>query len=153
MTAFLKTLAPPPEAPDIFARPRCFAPLRVLRQRFFRCALPRMRRSRTAAQSPAIQSTIAAAKEQHAENMQKLTDAKAKLEERIQSKKEEVEADIAEWKSNREIHKLEKRADGAEDYAIAAIEFAAASVREADLATLEAIVARLDAEDAKTSAP
>ena len=55
----------------------------------------------------AVQATIATAKQQHAANMQKVADAKAKLEERIQAKKEEVEADIAEWKTNREINKLE----------------------------------------------
>lgn len=97
----------------------------------------------------AVQSSIAAAKEQHTANMQKVSDAKAKLEERVQAKKEEVESDIAEWKTNREINKLEKRADNAEEYAAAAIDFAAACVQEADLATLEAIVARMDAEGAK----
>ena len=94
----------------------------------------------------AIQSSISAAKEQHAANMQKVADAKTKLEERIQAKKDEVESEIAEWKKNRETSKLEKRADNAEVYAAAAIEFAAASVQEADLATLEAVIARMDAE-------
>jgi hypothetical protein len=35
------------------------------------------------------------------------------------AKKEEVESPIDEWKTNREIHKLEKRADKAEAYAVA----------------------------------
>ena len=96
----------------------------------------------------AVRSSIDAAKTQHEQNMQSIAGAKAKLEERMQTKKEEVESEIAEWKTNREIHKLEKRADKAEDYAVAAIEFAAACVVEADLATLEAIAARIDADDA-----
>jgi hypothetical protein len=75
-----------------------------------------------------------------------------KLEERAKEKKEEVDSEIAEWKTNREIHKLEKRADKAEDNAVAAIEFSASSVAEAELATLEAIEARLDAEAAKETA-
>ena len=101
--------------------------------------------------SDAVKSSIVTAKEQHAANMQKVSEAKAKLEEGVQAKKEEVESEITEWKTNHEIHKLEKRADNAEDYAAAAIEFAASCVQEADLATLEAIVARLDAEEAKVA--
>ncbi|TWT81261.1 CobW/HypB/UreG, nucleotide-binding domain [Planctomycetes bacterium CA13] len=54
-----------------------------------------------------------------------------------------------QWKANREIGKLEKRADHPENYAVGAIEFAAGCVEEADLATLEAIETRLEAEDAK----
>ena len=97
----------------------------------------------------AIQAKIDGAKAQHEQNMQKLSDAKAKLEERVQEKKSEVEGQIQEWKTNREISKLESRADKAEIYAVAAIEFAAAATAEADLATLEAIVARMEAEEAK----
>ena len=97
----------------------------------------------------AIQTKIDGAKAQHEQNMQKLSDAKAKLEERVQEKKSEVEGQIQEWKTNREISKLERRADNAEGYAIAAIEFAAAATAEADLTTLEAIAARMEAEEAK----
>ena len=97
----------------------------------------------------AIQAKIDGAKAQHEQNMQKLSDAKARLEERAQEKKSEVEAQIQEWKTNREISKLESRADRAEIYAVAAIDFAAAATAEADLATLEAIVARMEAEEAK----
>ena len=97
----------------------------------------------------AIQAKIDGAKAQHEQNMQKLSDSKAKLEERVQEKKSEVESQIQEWKTNREISKLESRADKAEIYAVAAIEFAAAATAEADLATLEAIVARMEAEEAK----
>ena len=97
----------------------------------------------------AVRSSIDSAKAQHAQNMQKVADAKAKLEERMNAKKEEVETQVEEWKTNHEISKLEKRADNAEGYAVAAIDFAASCVAEADLATLEAIVARMDAEEAK----
>ena len=62
-----------------------------------------------------------------------------------------AEAQIQEGKTDREIKKLEHRADKAADYTVAAIEFAAATVVEADLATLEAIEARLQAEEARAS--
>ncbi len=96
----------------------------------------------------AIRSRIDTAKAQHQANVQKVADTKAKLDEGLQAKKDEVESDIAVWKTNRELHKLERRADNAEDYAVAAIEFAAACIIEADLAALEAIEARLDADAA-----
>ena len=99
--------------------------------------------------SDAIHAGIAAAKEQHATNIQKIAEAQTTLQERIRSKQQEVESEITQWKVNREIKKLEKRADKAEEYAAAAIEFAAACAQEANLATLEAIAARIDAEAAK----
>ena len=52
----------------------------------------------------------------------------------------------------REIHKLEKRADNAEDYAATAIVIAAAAVDEAEIAILEAVGARMLAEDAAAEA-
>ncbi len=101
--------------------------------------------------SAALQSSIESVKTQHAKNMQNVADAKAKLEQRVKTKTEEVEASIEQWKKDREISKLDNRAVLAEEYAIAAIEIAASSVAEADLATLEAIAARMDAEEAKSS--
>ena len=100
-----------------------------------------------------IRLKIDEAKATHEQNVQKVNDAKMKLEERLQAKKEEVGADVEAWKTNREIDKLEKRAVNAEGYAEIAIDLAAASVVEADLATLEAVVARLEANDAKSEAP
>ena len=52
----------------------------------------------------------------------------------------------------RNISKLEKRADRAESYASAAISAAIDWIAEADLATLEAIEARLLTEEAKEGA-
>jgi len=100
----------------------------------------------------AINSKIDAAKAKHEEHKQKFVSAKSKLEERFQAKQNEVAAEIQEWKTNRDIKKLDHRAERAEGYAVAAIEFAAAAVVEADLATLEAIEARLQAEDVKAPA-
>ena len=100
----------------------------------------------------AIRTTIDAATEQHEKNMETLADGKAKLDQRLKAKKEEVASEIEEWRANREINKLEGRAENAEAYAFAAIDFAAVATAEADLATLEAIVARMEAEEAKQSA-
>jgi uncharacterized protein (DUF342 family) len=77
----------------------------------------------------------------------KVEEAKAKAKNWAEGKKAEVEADIDEWKKNREIHKLEKRAENAEEYAEAAILIAAAAVDEADYAILDAVASRLIADE------
>lgn len=79
---------------------------------------------------------------------QKVAAAKAQAENWFEQKKGETEAKIEEWRVNREVHKLEKRADDAESYAVTAIVIAAAAVDEADLAILEAVAARLIADEA-----
>lgn len=96
----------------------------------------------------------------------KLTEAKAKLEtkkeeviaakntlaQRLESKKAEMEAEVAQWKEQKEREKLLNHADKAEDYAIAAILFAAAATEEAEVAVLEAIEARMIAESITVTA-
>ena len=100
----------------------------------------------------AIHSKLKAAQAVHEGNKQKVTEAKTKIADYVEAKKKEVESEVQQWKTNREIKKLDHRADKAESYAVAAIDYAAAAVAEADLATLEAIVARVEAEEAKDSA-
>lgn len=78
---------------------------------------------------------------------QQAEEAKAKIKSRIEEKKTETDAKIEEWKAKRDLHKLEKRADRAEDYAAACIMIASDYAWEAELATLEAIDARLLAEE------
>jgi tellurite resistance protein len=73
----------------------------------------------------------------------KVEDAKAKATNWVEGKKAETDSKIEEWKINREIHKLENRADNAEDYAAAAIYIAASAVEEAELSILDAVEARL----------
>lgn len=51
--------------------------------------------------------------------------AMARVEEQIAEKKSDIEAQIDEWKRNRETAKLEKRAEKAESYAEDSIVFAA----------------------------
>ena len=70
------------------------------------------------------------------------------LEELAEDKKTETEAAVAEWKSNRDHKKLEKRAERAEKYADACVEMALSSVVEAEVAILEAVAARQDVDNA-----
>lgn len=92
-----------------------------------------------------VESAMAAQK-------QKAAETKAKMDGAIEEKTAETKAKIDEWKMNREIHKLEKRADRSEDYAVWAMEVAANAVEEADIAVLDAIADRLDAEVAAAEA-
>jgi hypothetical protein len=72
--------------------------------------------------------------------------AKETLAQRLEAKKSEMETEITEWKDQKEQAKLLKRADKAEEYALAALLFAAAAAEEAEIAVLEAIEARMVAE-------
>lgn len=74
--------------------------------------------------------------------------AKERLEQRIEDKKAETSATIAEWKANRELGKLERRAERKERYAADAIVMAAYAADDAEYAMLEAIEARLLADEA-----
>ncbi|MDJ0941801.1 MAG: hypothetical protein QNJ00_18700 [Woeseiaceae bacterium] len=79
----------------------------------------------------------------------KIAEARENAEAWLDSKKQDSEDAIAQWKHDREVEKLEKRAEKAEDNAAASIVIAVAAIDEAQLAVLEAIGARLLAEDAK----
>lgn len=72
--------------------------------------------------------------------------ARTRMKTQVENKKEETEDRIAEWKHNREVAKLERRAEDLEAYASWAILVAADAIDEADVATLQAIAARLDAD-------
>ncbi len=80
---------------------------------------------------------------------QKLSDARQHANDWVEAKKTETEDKIEAWKKDREIHKLEKRADRAEDNAFSSIIIAACAADDAEWAILEAIGARLIAEDVK----
>lgn len=62
-----------------------------------------------------------------------------------------VRESIAEWKRNREIDKLERRAEDAEANAAWSVLVAIGAIEEAELAALQAIAARLDVEQTATS--
>lgn len=95
----------------------------------------------------AIEAKLGEAKAKVEAQKKEADEALAKVKSRIEEKKSETHEKIEEWKTNRELHKLEKRADRAEEYAAACIIVAADSVTEADLATLEAFDARMLAEE------
>ena len=59
---------------------------------------------------------------------------------------------IAEWKAQRQVRKLNDRADDAESYAVAAMQIAVAAVDEAETAAIEAVVARIDADAVQSPA-
>jgi vacuolar-type H+-ATPase subunit I/STV1 len=57
---------------------------------------------------------------------------------------------VAGWRQRRELHKLQSRANRAEDYAMRAVVIAAIDFEEAEQAVLDALTARFDAELAAT---
>ena len=67
----------------------------------------------------------------------------------LDEKVTETESRIKEWKANRELEKLEKRADNAEEYAAHSIVVALEAVDEAEVAMLEALAARIESDQAQ----
>jgi regulator of replication initiation timing len=76
------------------------------------------------------------------------------LQDKITNWKNEKKAHtidaIAAWQEQREIEKLQKRADRAEDYALDMVTIAANDFEEAEQAIFEAIAARREAEQSLT---
>src|SRR5437868_14741843 len=67
--------------------------------------------------------------------------AVASMNARAQEKLDETNEKMSQWKAQRDVRKLNVRADRAEGYAADAIDFAAAAIDEADAAVLDALVA------------
>jgi hypothetical protein len=88
------------------------------------------------------------AKEQQA----KIDASEAKVKAWADEKKTITADKIAEWKAERQVRKLNDRADGAESYAVATMQVAAAAVDEAERAAIEAVVARIDADAVQSPA-
>ena len=88
------------------------------------------------------------AKEQQA----KIEESETKVKAWAQQKKAITADKIAEWKAQRQVKKLNDRADDAESYAVATMQVASAAIDEAERAAIEAVVARIDA-DAVQSTP
>ncbi len=83
------------------------------------------------------------------ENRRQETEAAHKrAEAHRQAKMAETKAKVDEWKTNRDVQKLENRALDAEDYANATYVIASDAIDEATAAALDAIDARLAAEEA-----
>ena len=67
-------------------------------------------------------------------------------------KKQHTTEAIASWKQRRELDKLRKRAERAEDYAVDMVTVAAADFEEAEAAVYDAIAARVEAEETAAGA-
>ena len=70
-----------------------------------------------------------------------------RLQDLLEEKKAQTEANIGEWVRDREVEKMEARAQLTEDYAAEQVWLATVAVEEAELATLEALAARIEADD------
>ena len=79
----------------------------------------------------------------------KVAAAQADLKQWVEDKKAVSAEKVAEWKTKREITKLQNRAEWAERSAAAAIIVAIAAVDDAEQASLEAWLARHDADSAQ----
>lgn len=95
-----------------------------------------------------IQAQLDKARTNFEEHKHKAEETKQRLEASIEEKKSETEAKIEEWRRNRQIDKLERRAQRAEEYAAESAYLAWWSVEEAEYAMLEAIAARIEADEA-----
>jgi exonuclease VII large subunit len=76
---------------------------------------------------------------------QALANLKAKAQQKVAETKEEV----SRWKEQRDVRKLNSRADRAEAYAADAIDVAITAIDEAEGAAIEAVAARLDVDAAQ----
>jgi hypothetical protein len=94
-----------------------------------------------------------AALENKAKDQQaKIEASKAKVKAWADGKKAITADKIAEWKAQREVRKLNDRADDAESYAVAAMQIAVAAIDEAETAAIEAVLARIDADAVQSPA-
>ena len=93
-----------------------------------------------------IQSKLDQAKANLSNKKRELEGYRAKLQIQFEEKESELNSNVEEWKSWREISQMEIQADNAENYAAKATYLAIATMEEAEKAILEAIAARLDAE-------
>ena len=101
----------------------------------------------------ASEKTKVEAKAQHAALENKAKEQKArtaaaevKAKAWVEEKKTMTHDRIAQWKEQRDVKRMESRADLSEHYAVTAMEIAVAAVDEAERAAVEAVVARIDAD-------
>ncbi len=93
-----------------------------------------------------IQSKLEQAKANLSNKKRGFEGYRAKLQIQFEEKESELNSNVEEWKSWREISQMEIHADNAENYAAKATYLAITTMEEAEKAILEAIAARLDAE-------
>ena len=96
----------------------------------------------------AISSKLEAATETVNEKKQDAKATKDKIEEFLEEKKTETTTAVNDWKVERNLKKLEKRAERAAKHAESCIELTLYYSQEAEVAIFEALAARMDLEDA-----
>lgn len=99
-----------------------------------------------------IQEKLDIAKAKLNAKKQEFDGYRLKFKTQLEEKESEVKSDVEQWKADREIQKLDYRADRAEDYAATVLAVAIASMQEAEAAILEAILSRGDVEFAELKA-
>jgi chromosome segregation ATPase len=97
----------------------------------------------------AVQAKLDQAKANLDQQKSKAEDRQQRIKSYLDEKVTETQHDINDWKTKREIKKLERRAERREGYAADTVIIAMAAIDEANLAVLEALDARFDAEDAQ----
>jgi predicted nucleic acid-binding Zn-ribbon protein len=96
-----------------------------------------------------VQNHLDRAHERVEQGRAKVAAAQADMKNWAEERKAITREKIAEWKEQRDLRKLQNRADKAERYAAAAIDVAVAAMDEAEQASLEAWLAREDADAAQ----
>ena len=107
----------------------------------------------TAKTAQAVMARLDEAKHRIQLRMRELKQERARLRSRMKQELTEAKAVIDQWKASRNAEQLGRRADRAEQYALAAILDATEAVDEAEVAALEALDARLMADEARSSPP
>ena len=80
------------------------------------------------------------------ERRRRLEQLHARLKAGADRKFTETRPAVSEWKTNREVRRLNARADHAEAFAADAIDFAIAAIDEVADAMVDAVLARMDAD-------
>jgi len=96
----------------------------------------------------AVDGKLAAAQKNVDEKKQDVKATKDKIEKFFEEKKTETTTAVSDWKAERNLKKLEKRAERAAKHAESCIELTLYYSQEAEVAIFEALAARMDLEDA-----
>jgi len=95
-----------------------------------------------------VRSHLDGVKKRIEQDRTRVTGAQADIKKWVEERKATTSEKVAEWKTKREMAKLQSRADSAERYSAAAAVVALFAVDEAEQASLEAWLARKDADSA-----
>ncbi|HIK14710.1 MAG TPA: hypothetical protein IGS53_05380 [Leptolyngbyaceae cyanobacterium M33_DOE_097] len=95
-----------------------------------------------------VESKLKAVKAKLETKRQDFNTYRLELKKQAEEKQSEILSKIDNWKTNRELEDLNRRADLAEEYAVRGVAVAMAAIEEAEEAILEAIAARLNAHNA-----